>query len=214
MCCAVGLLITESIIFALQSHLSLYLMWLSISLLSGCKLLCLAGLLDNICLTSALQVSLWRSLVMWTAWTKELWNHQNQLRSKTLDLLKAYLQVKWTWASACWEKFCCCAEIWGETKLKKVTPANPFGDFMVQIMYFYSLGAAYNGILVLFKRQLPHKRVMPNSWRRRSNYSPADVSVPLIRKEFMLRFWTLLCCNLFGEYTWYTFPVIALVPHG
>jgi hypothetical protein len=28
---------------------------------------------------------------------------------------------------------------------------------MVQIMYFYSLGAAYNGILVLFKRQLPHE---------------------------------------------------------
>jgi hypothetical protein len=97
--------------------------------------------------------------------------------------LKAYLQVKWTWASACLENFCCCAEIWGETKFKKVTPPNPFGDFIVQIMYFYSLGAAYNGILVLFKRQLPHKRVMPNSWRRRSNYSPADVSVPLIRNS-------------------------------
>jgi hypothetical protein len=38
--------------------------------------------------------------------------------------------------------------------------------------------------------------------------------VPIIRKEFMLRFWTLLCCNLFREYTWYTFPVRALVPHG
>jgi hypothetical protein len=72
---------------------------------------------------------------------------------------------------------------------------------MVHIMYFYLLGAAYNGILVLFKRQLAHRRVMPNSWRRRSNYSPADVSVPIIRKEFMLRFWTLLCCNLFREYT-------------
>jgi hypothetical protein len=72
---------------------------------------------------------------------------------------------------------------------------------MVQIIYFYSLGGSYNGILVLFKRQLPHKRVMLNSWRRRSNYSPADVSVPLIRKEFMLRFWTLLCCILFTEYT-------------
>lgn len=34
-------------------------------------------------------------------------------------------------------------------QVKKVTPANPFSDFMVQIMYFYSLGAAYNGILVL-----------------------------------------------------------------